>query len=73
MANKKKFINFLKTNDALEKFERNFELDRKEKNIKEYIKRVRSPLLIRAAFGWELTLEGGGYWKELDDKWKSYN
>jgi len=74
---KEKFIQFLKDNGALEKFEANI----RDKNVRwgddnfttinEYFDEASDPsTLVGAAFIWFVADGGSDFWGDIDDKWQ---
>lgn len=68
----KKFIRFLKQNNAYEAYM--FNLNSrisffKKSAFKSYVDRVGFSDFIKAAFNWERTKEGSGFWCDLHNKW----
>jgi len=73
---KEKFIQFLKDNGALEKFEENLKSsevrfeDDNFTTIDEYFDKDSDPTtFIGAAFIWFITDEGSEFWANIDNKW----
>lgn len=61
------FVNFLKANDALERFDRN--LSKKAPyNLILYLDVPHN--IIGTAFMWGRTIEGSLYWGHLDEMWR---
>ena len=67
---KKRFIEFLKKNEAYDKFVRNAQADHGA-TLDGIISRwTDSTRWIGAAFNWDTTPEGREYWRNLDAAWK---
>lgn len=69
----KRFIKFLKDNNAWENFQRAFKSY--GRNVEDYKKECESieGIELDAAFRWDKTKEGVHYWNDLNDKWLEEN
>ncbi len=64
---KDKFIQFLRDNDALEKFEANC---KGHHALSLTVEEAYEDCEIDTSFRWSTSPEGYDYWNELDNKWR---
>lgn len=66
----KLFENFLKENDAFDKYVDNFESKSHFDNFEEMVSIIGPTSFVVGVFSWEETNNGLTYWAEIDSKWQ---
>lgn len=66
---KKRFITFLKANNAFEKYMRNVKIEKVR--LKSFLDcELNAPYFLGGCFIWQDTKEGHFFWENLNEKWK---